>query len=166
MNNLWMPCGGRDSVGPGTLCCSACNWTNGSLRNKIQRNYKGLKMTVCIGSWGKLQTKGFKKTKQPNCYFWRPRSKNWVLGAKAGYCACPPVLNTTKGAGTLPKPPLQPNLWTHPYSHSTEGTSLLLLNGRVSEGTCCVFLLPSSAAGAPVKLCLTFLSSLWSISVD
>ena len=110
VNNLWMPCGRRDSMGPGTLCCSACNWTNGSLRNKIQRNYKGLKMTVCTGSWGKLRTKGFKKTKQPNCYFWRPRSKNWVLGAKAGYCACPLYSILPKG-------------WAHYLSHPSSQTS-------------------------------------------
>lgn len=40
---------GWDQV-PGTHCsgCSACTWTNVSSSNKIQRNYKGLKVTVCM----------------------------------------------------------------------------------------------------------------------
>ena len=33
-----------DRLGPRTLCCSACIWTNGPSR--IQRNYKGLKITA------------------------------------------------------------------------------------------------------------------------
>ena len=46
----------RDRLGPGTLCCSGCSvctWTNIS-SNKIQRNNKGLKITVDMRSWGKL----------------------------------------------------------------------------------------------------------------
>ena len=39
-----------------------------SLSNKIQRNYKGLKITACTSSWGKLQTK-YKKTKNPSRHF-------------------------------------------------------------------------------------------------
>ena len=36
----------RDRLGPGSLCCSACTWTNISSSNKIQRNYKELKITM------------------------------------------------------------------------------------------------------------------------
>ena len=36
----------QDRLGPGTLCCSACTWTNISLGNKIQRNYKVLRITA------------------------------------------------------------------------------------------------------------------------
>ena len=36
----------------------------------------------------------------------------------------------------------------------------------VSKGTCYLFLLPSAAAGAPIKHCLNFLTSLLSISID
>ena len=41
-------------LGPGTLCCSACPWTNISSSNRIQRNYKRLKITACLHCWGKL----------------------------------------------------------------------------------------------------------------
>ena len=44
--------------------CSDCTCTNISLSNKIQRNYKGLKITAC-----KFWTKRFKETKEPNCHF-------------------------------------------------------------------------------------------------
>ena len=57
------------NLGPGTLCCSACIWTNIFSSNKIQRNYKGLKITVCMHSWGKLWTARYKKTKKPNRHF-------------------------------------------------------------------------------------------------
>ena len=45
-----------DRLGPETLCCSACSWTNVSWSNKIQRNYKGLTITACMHSWAKLRT--------------------------------------------------------------------------------------------------------------
>ena len=34
---------------------SAWNWTNFSVSNQIQRNYKGLKITVCMCSWGNYE---------------------------------------------------------------------------------------------------------------
>ena len=37
-------------------CCNAWTRTNISSSNKIQRNYKGLKIAVCMHSWGKLWT--------------------------------------------------------------------------------------------------------------
>ena len=40
------------------------------------------------------------------------------LGAKAGYCTCPPAHNSTKGMGKPPKLLLQLNHWTHLYSHA------------------------------------------------
>ena len=42
----WVPWS-WDRLGPGTLGCSACTRKTISSSNKIQRNYKGLKMTVC-----------------------------------------------------------------------------------------------------------------------
>ena len=47
----------QDRLGPGTLCCSACTWTNISLGNKIQRNYKGLKITAYMCSWSEFWTR-------------------------------------------------------------------------------------------------------------
>ena len=68
-----------DRLGPGTLCCSACTWTNVSWSNRIQRNYKGLKITACMCSWGKLWRR-YKKTKNPT-------ATSEVSRAKAGCCA-------------------------------------------------------------------------------
>ena len=42
---------------------------NVSSSNKIQSNYKGLKIAACMHSWGKLWTTRYKKTKEPNCHF-------------------------------------------------------------------------------------------------
>ena len=89
-------------LGPGTLCCSACTWTNVSSSNKIQRNYKGLKITVCMHSWDKLWKTRYKKTKNPT-------ATSEVWGAKAGYCAC--ILHTAPPRGWaehLSHPPSRP----------------------------------------------------------
>ena len=74
----------------GALCCSACTWTNVSSSNKIQRNYKEIKITACMHSWSKLWTKSYKKTKNPT-------ATSEELGAKAEYSACP--LHTTPPKG-------------------------------------------------------------------
>ena len=58
-------------------CCSAFTWTN-VLGYKIQRNYKGLKITVCTCSWGKFWTKDTKRPKKS------PTATSEELGAKAG----------------------------------------------------------------------------------
>ena len=105
-----------DRLGPGTLCCNACTWINISSSNKIQRNNKGLKITTCMYSGGKLWMKRYQRTKKHNCHFWRARSKSRVL-------CMPLALTTTIGVGKTPKPPLQPKPWTHPYSHPIQETS-------------------------------------------
>ena len=64
-------------LGPETLCCWAGTWTNIS-SSKIQRNYMGLKIAVCMPSWGKLWTTRYKKTKKPNCHLWTARNKSRV----------------------------------------------------------------------------------------
>ena len=47
-------------------CCNACTWTHLSSSSKIQRNCMGLKITVCMGRWGKyLNPKDTKKPKNP-----------------------------------------------------------------------------------------------------
>ena len=102
-------------LGPGVLCCSACTWPNIS-GNKNKINYKGIK-TVAV-QWGKLWIRRYKDTKNPTA-----TSKE--LEAKAGYCACPTAHTTTKGVNKPPKPPLQPNPWTHPFPHCIKVTSSL-----------------------------------------
>ena len=92
-------------------CCNACTWTNLSSSNKTQRHYQGLKITVCMCNWDKLWIKDTKRPKKkPNCHFWKAGSKSPVL-------RMPHELNTTKGVGKAPKPPLWPDPWTHLYPH-------------------------------------------------
>ena len=69
-----------DGLGPGTLCCGACIWTNTSSSNWMQGTYKGLKITACTCSWGTLWTPRYKKTKNPT-------ATSGVSGAKTGFCA-------------------------------------------------------------------------------
>ena len=100
-------------LGPGTLYCRACIWTNISLRNRIQRNSKGLKITTCMRGWGKLWQQD---TKRPNCHFWGARSESRVLHMI-------PAQGTTKAVGRPPEPPIQSNAPICPYAHPTEETS-------------------------------------------
>ena len=79
-----------------------------SSSNKIQRNYKGLKITVCICSWGKLWTIKYNKAKKTLFYFWRDEGKIWVLGMS-------PAHNATKDMGRPPKPSPWFDPWTCPY---------------------------------------------------
>ena len=101
-----------DRLGPGTLCRSACTWTNISSSNEIQRNYKGLKITVCMQSWGKLWTIRYKKTEKTQLPLLKSR-KAAYLEQKQKHI--PPAFSTTQGVVKTPKPPLWPDPWTHPY---------------------------------------------------
>ena len=95
-------------------CCNACPWRHLILNNKVQRNYMGLKITVCLFSWGKIMDKRYKETENPNCHFWRAWSKTRVLGAKAACCSCSRHTTPPGGeVGKTPKPPLWPNPWAH-----------------------------------------------------
>ena len=67
-----------------------------------KETYKGLKITACMSSWGKLWTIRYKKTKNPAATSEGP-------GAKAGYCACP-----------LPSTP--PKGWADHLSHPSSPT--------------------------------------------
>ena len=68
------------------------------------------------------------------------------------------------GVGKAPKPPLWPNLWTHPYPHSIKGTSSPAPQGA-SKGTYCLFSLPSAAAGTPSKVSSPE-SFVWPLSIS
>ena len=100
------------------------------------------------------------KTQLPFLKSWE--RKNWVSGVKAGYRACPPALNTTKGwADHL----------SHPSSltpgHTPPSSSIRNEPPSASEETCHLFSLPPAASsGAPIKPGLNFLSGLKSISPD
>ena len=98
-------------------------------------------------SWGKLWTRRYKKTKKnPNCHFWRARSKDRVLGAKGGYCTCP--LHSTP-----------PNGWVdhlrHPSGRTPGHTPSLTLykepdypsSGSEQGNLLLVFVLPCCSRG-------------------
>ena len=51
-------------LAPGILGCNACPWTNVALSNKVQRNYTGLKIPVCMSSWGNSGPTRYKETKK------------------------------------------------------------------------------------------------------
>ena len=132
-----------------------------------QQNTKKLWVTEnnCVHmQLGQIKDNKIQKDQKPSCHFWRAGSKNRVLGAKAGNCACP--LHTTL-----------PNGWADHLSHSagpTPGPAPTLTPckepprppRRMSRGTCYLFSLPPAAAGTPIKPCLYFLSGLLSISLD
>ena len=80
-----------ERLASGTLFGSASTWTNTCSSNKIQRNYKGLKITVCMWSWGKFYTKkthNDKKKRNPTATSEELEQKQ-PLGAKAKCRACP-----------------------------------------------------------------------------
>ena len=141
-------------VGPGTLRCSACIWTNLSSNNKIGSN-KGLKITACTASLGNLWTR-YKKTKNPTS-----RSQLEEPGAKAGYCAC--LLHTVPPRGWADHPS-HPLARTHPSpTLSFPVPAPLSSQGVNKEVTCFSSLL--LAARVPKKPCLNLSSSLLSISI-
>ena len=102
--------------------------------------------------------------KNPNYHFWRARSKYRVSGAKAGHCSCP--LHTTPPKGWADHLSHGSSRPLDPPPYSPHVRSRLTPPQEPSKGTCCLFLLPSAAAGAPVKPGLSFLSGLWSTSTE
>ena len=69
--------------------------------------------------------------------------------------------STTKGEGRQTKPPLGPDPWAPPSPQTRNSSPPSLGMSRI---TCCLFLLPPAAAGAPVKTSL--ISCLLSVSSD
>lgn len=92
--------GSWDSLLP---CCNVCTWTQLSSSYKIQRNNIGLKITVCLGTWGKFCTKRYKKTKKEKK---KSPPKLPFLKQKQG-TAHVPCTQYHKGMGKPSKPLLQ-----------------------------------------------------------
>ena len=107
----------RQSWNLGPFCSSACTWIHLSLSNKIQRNYRGLKITGCMGVRANSGEKDTKKPKNPTATIEEPGKKQGFW-SKSRLLCMPPALNITKGMGKTPKPPFRSNPWTHPYPHS------------------------------------------------
>ena len=66
----------------GPFCSSACTWIHLSLGNKIQRTYRGLKITGCMGVSTNSGEKDTKKQKNPTATIEEPGAKAGVLEQK------------------------------------------------------------------------------------
>ena len=80
-----------------------------------QQNTKklyGTKITVCMCSWGKSWTKRYKKTKKPNCHFWRARSKKRCQEQKQGTGHAPCTPHHQRGEQNTSATPLTRSLDT------------------------------------------------------
>ena len=105
--------------------CNACTWTNVSSSYKIQVNYKGLKITVCVHSWGKFWTKDTKRPKKAQLPLLKSREQKQGVGSKSGVLRMPPALNTTKWWAEHLSHPSGPTPGPIPtYPHPIQGTSL------------------------------------------
>ena len=140
----------------GKMGYRAYTWTNVSLSDRIQTNYKGLKITVYMPSWGQIMNK-IQKDQKPNCHF--------ETETKVGYCTCTPHEAWTT------------RQWADHPSHSCSLTTDLPLPSphlryqlttprRQSEPTCHLFSRPHAVARVPAKTCLNFSSGFWSNSTD
>ena len=141
-------------AGPGALCCSAYTWTHVSSSNKIQRNYRGLKITACMCSWGKFWTKRPPKTQPPLLRGWEQKPcQEQKQGTAHAPCTQHHPWGGQSTSATLPAGPRD----TSPPSPHIRNQ--LPLRGA-SKGTCYLFSLSPAAARAPIKPGLNFLSDL------
>ena len=126
-------------------CHNACTKTHPSLSNKMQRNYMGLKITVCMHSWGKFWTKdkNHQKTQLPLL-----KSSEQVQGTVV--LCVPPAYTTTKGVCKPPKPPLWPGPWTHTSPHLNKEQTQPF-GSQQQRNLLFVIASPLAVAGAPVK---------------
>ena len=62
----------------------------------LEQQNKGLKITVCICSWGKFWTTRYKETKKP---LLKNQEQKQHVGSKNRALSMPPAHSTTKGAG-------------------------------------------------------------------
>lgn len=76
-----------------------------------------------------------------------------------------PAHSTTKWAGRVPKPRLQPDPLIHPHPHPPYGASSHCPL-REPASTCYLFWFPAAAARVPTKPCLNFSSGFLPISID
>ena len=132
--------------------CSAFTWTDVSLSKKIQRNYKGLKITVCMRNWGKFSIKDTKRLKNTE-------ATSEELEAKQGYCACSLHTASQRGGQNTGATPFTLPL-DAPLPSPHVRNQLTWTPGASNKETCYLFSLLPGAAGAQTKPCLNFLSGL------
>ena len=82
-------------LGLGILHFSACPWTNISFSNKIQRNYKGLKITACMCRWEKVWTVRLKKTQKAQLPLLKSPEQKQGVRSKSRALPMPHAHNTT-----------------------------------------------------------------------
>ena len=126
-----------------------------SSSNKIQRNYKGLKITACVSRWLKPWTKRYKKAKTqlPLLRFLEQKQ-----GAMHDACT-----EHHKGGGQTTQSPSGPHRSTPPLTPLKEPARPLR---GVSKGTFNLPLLPHATALVPIKPCLNSSSVLLAGSID
>ena len=70
-------------LGPSAAVLQSLYLTHLSSSNKRQRDYMGLKIALCMRSWGKFWTKRYKeKKKHPTAISEERGAKTWVSEAK------------------------------------------------------------------------------------
>ena len=149
-------CSKSDSPGPGIwgplLQCLLAPGQKSPPVNRIQRNYKGLKITA------HKQQKEIQKDQKPNC-------QSELLRARGAYYAgclhTAPPREWADHPSYLPAQLMDP---PHPPPHPIEGTCSLPLKEQARKPVTC-FCSPA-AAWVSLKPCLNFSSGLLSISVD
>ena len=142
---------------PWLQCCNACTRTHLSSSNKIQRSYMGLKITVCMGSWGKFWTQ---KLTNPIATFEEQGAKV-IVESKSRVLHMRPAFNITIGVGKTPESPFC-SIPAHTPTLSPYKEQAHFLTPGVSKQRSLLFVLaPSAATGTPVKPGLKSVSSNW-----
>ena len=135
---------GTQDQGPSAAAVQCSHQDKHFLEQRIQRNYKGPKITVCMPSWGKLWARRYKTMKKPKGHFSRAESKSQASGAKAGTVHAPSMGHHQRGGQTTKATPLAPPLDTPLCSPHARNQLAPALREQASKGTCCLFFSPSS----------------------
>ena len=145
-------------MGPGTLCCRACTCSEVPLSNKIQINYKTLKITACTLSWGKLWTR-YKRPKiqlsllksweQKQILQMPPRTHH-QRGGQTTY-ATPPAQALDTTLTTLPSPYVRNQLTELSPPTPTPAPTPALLELAREQGNLLFDFFPSNSSGGPNK---------------
>ena len=138
-------------------CCNACTWTNVSSSNKIQRNYKELKITACMPTQlGQIMDNEIQRDQK------NPTASSEEPGAKAG--------RQEQKKGTVHSPSTQHHLrggqttvWAQPLDtplpspHIRNQLGPRSASERESKGTCYLFSLSPCCSRGPNKAWPKFL---------
>ena len=126
------------------------------LQEQNTKKLYGTKNNYGYAKLGQILDKRDQNTQLPLLKSLEQKKGCWEQKQGTAHAPC-----TTKGVGKSPKPPLQPNPWTHPTLIPYEEQACPCPRSKQAREPVCSHL-PSTpaSAGAPVKLSLSFLSSL------